>query len=277
MLLLPVKQQQRETQGKGATMSPRIRFNIMPALYDGEGEGEGGGDNTPKLLSFTQEQLDKLVTDRLKKERADRQAERADYIKQLEDLKSKSGMSAEEKETLEKQIEDLRTANMTVEEQARRARDRDQKSWTEKMEAKEKEAAAWKAKHDALFMKQGITDAMVKHKALPQAHAFINDHLRPRTQLVEIPGEDGKGTGEYEGKVKLPSFNKEGKPIELVLSFDEAVKLMRETPEQYGMLFEGTAIGGTGNTSGGKPAGKPDYSKMSVNDYRKHKAAMSAS
>jgi hypothetical protein len=250
-----------------------FKYNVRMACYDEDGgAGEdtlaagNGGDGKPKTVTMTQEEFDKKFTDRMKKERAERQAERQSYIEKLEALQT-TGMTAAEKEVLENQIEELRVANLTKEEQARRAKDKADKEWEQKYQGKEQEATTWKKRHDSLLVDNSITSAAAKHKALPQALAFLSDHLAPRTRLIEIKDEDGQPTGQYVAHVKLASADDKGKVVELDLTVDEAIKTMRETPDQYGMLFEGTAVGGQGANSG-KPQGKPNIEKMDLDSFR---------
>lgn len=251
----------------------RFDFNIRRALYDGEGneptgdpKGESKGAE-PKVLTMTQEEFDKKFTDRMKKERAQVANEKQQYISQLEQWKQTATLTEEQKSVLEQQIEDLKVSQLTKEEQARRAKEKADKEWETKHKAATEEASMWKSRHDALVVNASITQAATENKALPQAFKFIAAHLGPKTKLVEIKDEEGKPTGRYETHVRVPSTDKDGNPIELDLSVMDAVKMMREAPDDYGMLFEGLNVGGTG-TKSGKPTGKVDIDKMDLNSYR---------
>lgn len=261
-----------------------IKFPIRFALYDGEGgegqgegQGDGGGAGTQtqtKTLTITQAKLDEIIETRLNKEKKRAAAERQELITKLETLQKGTGLSNEEREAFENQIEELRTQNMTAEEVRRRQKEKADKEWSDKFSTKEQEANQWKSRHDSLLIKHAISAAASENKALPQSIPFIQAELGSRVRLVEVKDDEGKATGDFDIMVKIPSTGKDGKPVVLDLNIRDAVKHMRETPEQYGMLFEGTAAGGVGGDTGKPGSGKKvDFTTMTPAQYKEWKKA----
>lgn len=259
----------------------KVTFYVsQPALYDGEGEGDaaakaaadaaaakaaadkagGGGDEVKDQAG-----LNKV----LKREKEKFRKERETLISQMEDLKQKvgKGMSAEEREAFENQIEELRAANMTTEEQARRQKEKLDKEWQSKFQVKEQEANTWQSRHQNLLINYEINKAAQTHKVLSNSVAFVEALLAPKTRLVEGKDEDtGKPNGKFTPMVKIEATDKDNKPIVLDLSIADAIKHMKETPEQFGNLFEGNAAGGMGGNTG-KPGKKANVANMTTAEY----------
>lgn len=256
-----------------------LTYCANPALYDGEGEGEG--DAAAKAAAEkaaadaaaakkaeevkTQAELNSV----LKREKEKFRKEREKLVSQLEDMQAKvgKGMSADEREALEQQIEELRIASMTTEEQARRQKDKLDKEWQTKFQQKEEEARTWQSRHQALLIGYEINKASIKHEVLENSVEFVEALLGPRTRLVEGKDEDtGKPNGVFTPMVKIDSVDKDNKPIILDLSIGDAVKHMKETPDRYGNLFKGAAAGGVGGTTG-KPGKKANIANMTTEEY----------
>jgi hypothetical protein len=60
-----------------------------------------------------------------------------------------------------------------------------------------------------------------------------------------------------------------GEPIVTQLSPLDAVKRMREIPEQYGNLFKANVVSGMGANGGQATSGKIDVRKLSPEQYKK--------
>ena len=103
--------------------------------------------------------------------------------------------------------------------------------------------------------------------------SLIVDLLRPITDLKEEAGEDGTPTGKL---VPMVNFNdideKTGEPIKTLRTPAEAVKRMKELPEQYGGLFKSNVVSGVGAGSAEGSVGKSgpvDINKLTPEQYRK--------
>ncbi len=207
--------------------------------------------------TFTQEDVDRIVQDRLAKATKSAHAEKQKLIDQLQQVQENAGTTATQKEALEAQIEELRNSMLSASELERKKQEKLDKDWQTKHEAATKEAQTWQTRHNSLLIGHEINRAAIEYKVLPNSIEFVEAKLRPQARLVEKVGDDGKPTGEFEAKVKIQSPNKEGKLIELDVSIAEAIKTLKEQPEKYGNLFEGNNAGGLGGGAG-QPGKKAD-------------------
>jgi hypothetical protein len=215
----------------------------------------------------TQEQLNAV----LKREKENFRKEREKQAKQLEDFQRANKLSEEQNAALSAQIEELRTANLTTEEKARREKERLDKEWQTKHEAASQQALQWQGNYTKLKIGYDINAASVHHKVLPANIKFVEAFLGPRTRLVEAKDDDGKGTGDFTAMVKFPDQDKDGKPITTEFTVPDAVKRMKELPEEYGYLFEAPNGGGLGGQSGtaGKKKGLKDMTTAEYLEARK--------
>jgi Small-conductance mechanosensitive channel len=214
----------------------------------------------------TQEQLNAV----LKREKEKFRAADEKRAKQLEEFQASSRLTAEQNAQLTAQIEELRSAHLSTEEKARRDKERLDKEWQGKHEAAATQAKQWQQNYTGLKIGYEISAAAGKHKVLPPNVKFVEAFLGPRTRLVEVE-VDGKPSGDFTAMVKFPDSDKDGKSIVVDLSVPDAVKRMKELPEEYGYLFEAPAGGGVGGGSGtpGKKKGVADLSTAEYIEARK--------
>ena len=243
--------------------------------YEGEGasgasgaSGATGAGNTgpDPAQKFTQDEVNRvLAADRRKHQEAQRK-----LAEELEGLRNSARMTAEEKEALAAQIDELQKQYLTKEELAKRAAEKAAKEQAERQKSLTSEVENWKNRYTKERIGTTITHAAVKHEAFSPVQ--IQAILGPMTRLVEVVGADGKPSGEFEPKVMFPDVDKEGKSITLELDVDAAVARMKELPEAYGNLFKGSKSGGVGQDGSGKPGKKVDIVKLAKEDpagYRK--------
>jgi len=203
----------------------------------------------------------------LKREKEKIKAEREAQAKKLEQFQATMKLTEEQNAAFAQQIEELRAANLTVEEQARRNKDKLDREWGDKVKGAQDEAALWQRNYTDFRIGYEITAGGTSSGVIPQQMKFAEAFLKPNTRLVEDVDEDGKKTGTFTAKVKLVSKDsKTGKPIVLDLPVPDAFKAMKEQPEEYGYLFEAHTKGGLGSQSG-TPGKKPNVAKMSTAEY----------
>ena len=218
-----------------------------------------------KFTDKQQEQVNKIVAE----ERRKMQEKQAKTLEDMSKLKDRASMTTKEKETLIKQIDDLKNQYMTTEEKARRAAEEAETKRTGEIAALTNDRDDWRKKHATLVVETAIVDAAALHKAIE--HEQILAIVGPKTRLVEKLDDEGKPTGEYGPMVSFPDEDKDNKPIVLELSVTEAVKRMKEL-EKYGNLFEGSKRGGLGGVGSQRLGGKVDLVKIAKEDpaaYRK--------
>lgn len=243
-------------------------------------EGEGGDDAAAKAAAdkalADKALADKAAADKkfsqedvntfMKKEKDKFVQEKTKLLTQLEELQNTAKMTAEQRTQLETRIEELRQSTMTAEEKARRQAEKLQKDYDDKLKIAEASAQSWQNRHNTLQVGYEIQQAASKHEVLPQALIFVESYLKPQTRLVEKVDDDtGKPNGMFAAKVKFPTKDKEGQPVVLDFTVDEALKAMKDDPDSFGHLFKGAA-GGTG-TNNGTPGKKAGVAKMSTAEY----------
>ncbi len=226
----------------------------------GTGAGTGTGDGSQK--TFTQQELENVVA----QERKKFEATTRKTIQELENLKRQSGTSEAAKTSLEQRITELNETLMTKEELARKEKERLTNEYQHKLKTTEDERLLWENRYKTSTAQREILDAAVRNQAFDpeQIEAFLS----PKARVVEVTDDAGNPTGSFTTKVKINTTGKDGKPVTLDVSVEEAVKSMRETPDRFGNLFKDLSSGGTGGTGGNSPKGPIDVSKLSPEQYR---------
>lgn len=253
-------------------------IKVFVPIFDGEGDGKSSdnsdssgaaakpaassGAGTPK--TFTQEQLDKIVEDRLKRVKDSQKS----AITELEALKSKAQLTQQERDELETRLEGMRNEFLTKEELSSKEKSKLEKQFKDETERLSKQAQDWQNRYTNETITRSITDAAAKHVAYNPGQVVAL--LRQDTKLVDVLDENGKPTGNLIPKVKFADKDKDGKPVTLELEVDQAVKRMTEL-EEFANLFKDSSSGGVGGRN--VPKGQPlDIKKMSPEQYRKARA-----
>lgn len=263
--------------------------DLFLTCYDNEG-GEATGDEqggnsedqnagNPPIpapangKALTQAEVDKIVEDRLKRERKKAQGERETLARELEALKAKgAGLTEAEKQELTDQIEKLKTAHLSAEEKARLAKSKADKEWEQKHQLATAERDSWKKQYEEYRVLNEIQSAALEAGASPQSLRFFQSLLGPQTRLAPEVGDDGKPVGTHTARVRMQG-KKDGKSVDLDFTVPDAVKYMKDSPEEYGMLFLSDltpGLGGNNGASGKKPSVN---SEMSMEEYLKLRAS----
>jgi hypothetical protein len=218
-------------------------MNVFRTYYEDEGDqGAGDGGTPPEPKTFTQEQLDKIIGERLKKTKL----EQDKLLGQLTTLQKNQNLSVEEKATLQQHIDDLTSSLSTKEEIAAKEKKELEQKHAKDLDAKSKEAEAWRSRFTTSTIERALIDAAVEHKAVrPQQ---LVDLLGTKTRLVE-EFVDGRSTGRFIPQIKFEGRDKDGKSVLLDLPVKDAVKQMKEEVDTYGNLFLSDATGGVGQTT----------------------------
>lgn len=251
-------------------LNSKLRFSLATALltcFDGDDDPNAGGDDAGEK-KFTQEDLNSAVAN----EKRQFKAKQLAMAQELTELKQSKSLTDEEKDKLQAKIEDLQAQYMTAEERARRATEEAEQKAKDVVNNLTTERDAWKAKHANLVVQTAIAHAADEHGAWKASQ--ISAIVSPMTKLVEVLDDDGNPTGDLVPRVSFPDKNKSGEDIILELTVSDAVKRMRELPDQHGNLFresKTSGMGQTGSTGGEK---KVDINKV-ANDaaaYRRLRA-----
>ena len=218
----------------------------------------------PEIKSFSQDDVDKIVQNRLAKSKAQQQK----LVDQLEVLKQNQNLTTEQAASLQSEIDELKSTLMTKDELSAQERKKLQTQLESERSNLTSERDTWKAKFTTSTIQRAITDAAVTAGAT-RAQLLV-DILQNRTRLVELKDENGKPTGEFAVHSKIEGLNEEGKAIILDLPIGEAVPKMKEWTSLYGSLFHETKTGGVGgnNVSGNSETFDPTKIK-SFEEYKK--------
>jgi len=226
-------------------------------------------DSASGKKTFSQEEVNSILA----KEKRIQQSQTQKAIDELQALKKKASITAEERQDLDKRIESLQNDLMTKEQLAKKQSEKDRKRHQGEIEQLSAERDSWKSRFTDSTIKRSITDAAAENKAFHPQH--IVALLQPNTQLIEVLNSDGDPTGQYEAKVNFADTDEKGKPVQLSLTVTEAVKKMREMEEHLN-LFQGDGAGGLGSQNRGK-SGKEktlsDAAKEGPEAYRKAREA----
>jgi hypothetical protein len=225
-------------------------------------------DSTPK--TYTQEEFDAHAA----AQRRAYETKEAKYKKDQQDLatelakqKSVKGLSDDEKQSLQKRIDELESQFLTEKEKADRAAEQERTQYTSHIEDLDKERTHWRSQYQTEVVTNGIRSAAAANKAFDaeQISALLGQHV----EFKDILDDDDKPTGKVKPVVKFPDVDKKGNPVTLEYTIPEAVKRMTEL-EKFANLFEDTMRSGVGGSkNGGRPAGKIDITKLSPEEYRK--------
>jgi len=221
-------------------------------------ENETASEETKQEVKLTdlikqnpnmQQELNVLMADN----RRNLTKQNSELVKELESLKRNSMLTQEERDNLQSRISQLEEQYMTKEELAKREITKKQKEYEQEIETIKKQQETWQQLYTTETIDRALQDAAINNKA--ERPWQIVDMLRAKTQLSEDLDESGRPTGRYVPVIKFNDVTEDGKPVVLELSPDAALKRMRELPDQFGNLFQGTKTGGLGESNNGLGTG----------------------
>lgn len=222
-------------------------------------------DTATKPKLFTQTEVNALLADNKRSLR--KQVDELNGL--VEELKGK-GTNHDD---LNEKINQLQSALSTKEELAEREKKKLQKEKEEQVTQLTKQLESLNQMYTSETLTRAITDAAVANKAY--APEQIVALLRTSARLEDELGEDDKPTGRRVPKVKITVPGDDGKDKELDLTIPEAVKVMRDTRERYGNLFNADDEGGLGMFGFGRGGREPDALAVAktkdLQKYREYK------
>jgi DNA repair exonuclease SbcCD ATPase subunit len=244
--------------------------SILPASMKlrRRGEGEGGGDgDEPKTVTMTQEQFDKVIQDRLDRDRKTRQADDAKAktaLAELQKLQATLKMTDEEKQALQTQVEEMESQLLTKEEIQAKERKKAQEKYDAELKAAQERALAAESRYTNSRIETELTTGAVGSGVHKKSVPFVLSYLRQNTKVVPVVDDDGKPTGTD----KVVIAYKDGDDV-AELSVQEVFEKMAEDTDNYGNLFDSKARGGLG-AGNGTPGKKTGYRPgMSTEEYYK--------
>lgn len=205
-----------------------------------ETTGGAGAPPTGREKTFTQKEVNAMMADNKKALRLQNE----NLVKELEQVKKSGNMSTEQIDALNLQIESLKNQHLTEQEQAQRKTENMERDHKQALEMAQTLASTWETNYKTEKIERDLMDAAVLGKAFNarQVVGLLNN----ATEVVEEVNTEGVKTGKYVTVVTVDGKDKEGKPVTLKVSPEDAVKRMREQPELYGNLFKSDTKSGTG-------------------------------
>lgn len=253
-----------------------------PIARDNEGGGEGGSPEpsgqTPEPSAsepsgegktFTQADVDKIVTGRVKKLKEQLQTTETQY----ERLLKNQNLSQQERTELQNELEAVQSQLRTREQQAAYEAKKAQEQFKQTLETTTGERDHYKSLFETQTRDNAIMAAAVEHEAY-NPEQFISV-LGPRTKIVEELDGNGEKTGRLVPRVEVEVTGEDGTTSTELRPVSDAVAQMKEDREKYGNLFIRKGAAGIGEGSNPSAAGRPlDPSKMSMEEYMKNRPAL---
>jgi len=222
------------------------------------------GDKT-----FTQEDVNRILAEDKRKHQTQLQKVET----QLSELAKSKTLTDQERATLKENLDAIAGQLRTKEQQAQLEKRQMEEAHATKMAEADQKAQVWESLYRDSTIARSLQDAAVKHEAFNTSQ--IITQLKPWTRLIEIMDEKtGKGTGKYQVVVEMPDVDPTtGQPVPFTGTPEDAVKRMKEMPEQWGNLFKSGVVSGIGSSSatGGLipgQSGKIDVRKLTPQQYR---------
>lgn len=244
------------------------------------GAGGGGAGGATGSITLTQAELDKKVQAEVTRvntnEKRIWQDRNKKLVDDLEGIKKQANVTAEQKEQLQQQIDDLKQTYMTEKDQKEQEIGKLQKKYDSDIAAKDKESATWKGRFETKSFSVDVRDAAHEFEAFDASQ--IEAILVPFKAFEEGLDDNQRPNGDFNAIIKdFPALDKEGKSVKLKLSVRDAVKKMTEMPDKYGNLFKAKGQSGTGTSTsqtGGSGSGNGklgDIENMSPQEYAKNR------
>jgi hypothetical protein len=258
-------------------MTCKFNDSVYVLCYEGEGEGgvaappkeppkpEGGQPGTNDRR-FTQEEVNKILAEDKRKHQEKYQQLEGSY----QELLQNQNLTTEQRDDLKSKLEEVQKSLRTKEQQAEYERKQAEEKYKNELESQKTRADHW----ENLFKQKEIERSLQDAASFGDAYNSrqIVGLLKPFTTLKEDEG------GTLTPMVDFPDIDeKTGEEITTLRTPTDAVKRMRELPKIWGNLFKSNVVSGVG--SGQASTGDPDsfdYSNMSAEEYRKHRAAIKA-
>jgi hypothetical protein len=244
-------------------------YNLVPAIIliaygDGDGDGTNTGTGTQQTVkTFTEAEVKALV----EKEASALKTKLNNTLTEVNALRSKETLTKQERDELDARLQQMQSELLSKEELAKMQFEKTKKETAEAQQKLQVERDTWQKRYMDSTIAREITDAAVTHGAFNTNQLVTL--LRGNTKLVEVVGEDGKPTGDFQAKATI-TVQVDGKSKTLELPVSEAVKQLKEQ-DDYANLFKGQGTGGTGGSNTRKAGGEIDIQNLAKNDPAKYR------
>lgn len=229
--------------------------------------GDSGNQGQKEPKTFTQEQLDAIIQERLAKPKQ----QLVEAQKLLDQFKSNKSLTDEQSQQLQLQVDTLQKQILSKEELSAKEKKELQDQLNNRLKQVEEDAKKWRNLYESNTVQRSIYDEVRDDAFDPQQ---LIDLLTPKTKLIEET-VDGKSTGRLLPVISFEGRDKDGKTVKMELSPADTVKEMKKMTDKYGNLFKSGLNSGIGGKNDGGTGGElteESVSQMSHEDYLKHRA-----
>lgn len=223
---------------------------------EGEGEGEGSG-NGAETRTFTQDELNKILAEEKRKQRA--QSEKIE--KQLKDTLASAKLSQDERAKLDDMLEDVRKQMRSKEEQAKFEKKKLEEEHSTRISDLEARLGLAETRYKDTIIDRALMDAAVTGDAFNPAQVVTL--LKPHVKIVDD-----------KPMIDFPDFSEDEKrePITTQRTAEDAIKRMKQLPDIWGNLFKSNVVAGVGGSSvtgdvPSGPNGRYDLRKLDGKKY----------
>lgn len=192
--------------------------------------------------TFTQEELDKIVKDRISREQNAHREKQTELLNRLASLEKSAQLTDEERSALQQRIEELRSENLSSEEKATREIKRLQEELEKSRTALSKDVEGWQRRYFDFRIDNELMDAALKNDARTPAQLVAL--LKPQTTVKEAVDDQGRPTGRYEVRTVITEYKEDGTPFQVERRPHEAVARLAEMPEVWGNQFNSKVSAG---------------------------------
>ena len=225
--------------------------------------------NAAAKTTFTQEDVNRMLAE----DRRKHQSQLKTMETKLQEVLTSKNLNETERKALQENLAAVQGQLRSKEAQAALEKEELKQSYEARLAETDKKAQTWESLYRDTTLDRSLQDAAVKNDAFSPSQ--IVTLLRPMTKLIEdMDPVTNKSTGRYKPVVEMPDVDpKTGQPATMVRTPEEAVKRMKELPDQYGNLFKAGVVSGigSGSATGGLlpgPSGRIDVRKLTPQQYR---------
>lgn len=259
-------------------LDKKIVFRVIPFItaYDGDDDGSASdeGGNTPpedtgdarltqqeitaKLAKeradkdkaakerekklFTQDELEKVLKERLTREQEKHREKQAELLQRLESLEKTAQLTDEERSALQQRIEELRSESLSTEEKLGREIKKLQEDLDVTRTTMAKSVDKWQRQYFDFRIDNELMDAALKNDA--RTPAQLVSLLKQQTAVKEVVDDQGRPTGRFEVRTTITDYKEDGTPFQVERKPHEAVARLAEMPEIWGNQFNSKVSAG---------------------------------
>jgi hypothetical protein len=216
------------------------------------------GDNPGK--TFTQDELDRIVGERLARGKDRFKVEKADLLRQYNELLENHKLTDEQRKSYEIRVNELESQVLSKDELAAKRLKQREEEWAARLRQTEERLEHYRTQHQSFRIKTEVLEAAAANKALNPSQVL--GLLAPAARVEEIPDDQGKPSGQYRIMIAV-AVEENGQAVEKCLPVREAVKVFLEQPSNFN-LVKSTMQGGSG------------YQGSSSSEYSSHMMKLSA-